>query len=97
MCKPLRTEMKIKKEGWNWIWVDIKYERLPTFCFLCGRIDHGDKLCEKNLEQDTMSTTKPFGPWLGAVSRPSQISYGAKWLVEVGGETSTSEGGEGRP
>ena len=36
--KPLKRRMKIKKPGGDWYWVNFKYERLPTFCYHCGRI-----------------------------------------------------------
>lgn len=40
-------------------WIDIKYERMPIFCFTCGRIGHVDKDC------GDISYT--FGEWLERV------------------------------
>lgn len=37
--KPLLRETKIKMEK-EVVWVDFKYEQLPTFCFYCGLIGH---------------------------------------------------------
>lgn len=80
--RPLRAGMKIKKDGGSWLWLDFKYERLPTFCFLCGKIGHGENFCDKALEQGPGPSCKPFGSWLRATSRSSQINHGAQWLVE---------------
>lgn len=44
--QPLKKQMKIKKVGGEWIWIHFKYERLPSFCFYCGRIGHTEKFCE---------------------------------------------------
>lgn len=44
--KPLKRRMKIKREGGDWSWVNFKYERLSTFCFVCGLMDHSDRDCE---------------------------------------------------
>lgn len=37
VCKPLKRRMKIKREGGDWSWINFKYERLSTFCFVCGK------------------------------------------------------------
>ena len=45
--KPLVRRMKITKAGQHWFWINFKYERLPTFCFSCGKLGHSDRFCEK--------------------------------------------------
>ncbi|KAI8016633.1 Uncharacterized protein LOK49_LG05G03299 [Camellia lanceoleosa] len=39
----LRWGMKISLPGRNVVWVSFTYERLPNFCYFCGKIGHGDK------------------------------------------------------
>lgn len=41
--KTLKRRMKLKKAGGDWILVDFKYERLNTFCFICGLLGHTEK------------------------------------------------------
>ena len=40
-------------------WVNFKYERLPTFCFHCGRLGHDDKHCPEITDQQ--SSSKQYG------------------------------------
>ncbi|CAN0847808.1 hypothetical protein LINGRAHAP2_LOCUS5186 [Linum grandiflorum] len=42
--KSLLREKEVKKPGSS-IMVTFKYEKLPIFCFLCGRIGHIDRAC----------------------------------------------------
>lgn len=44
VSKPLKRCMKIKMEGGNWSWINFKYERLSTYCFVCGILGHSDKV-----------------------------------------------------
>lgn len=43
--KPLRRRGKVANADGEKFWVSFKYERLPIFCFLCGRLGHDDKHC----------------------------------------------------
>lgn len=49
-------------------WVDLKYERLPIFCYLCRRVDHDERECMQGLRSnDTLRPKeKQFGQWLHA-------------------------------
>lgn len=44
--RSLKSRMKLKKAGGEWLWINFKYERLTSFCFYCGIIGHSDKFCE---------------------------------------------------
>lgn len=46
-------------------WITIRYERIPDFCFKCGRIFHVAKECTE--AKDNMETNKErfeFGAWM---------------------------------
>ena len=43
--KPLRRGGYITNIDGERGWVAFKYERLPTFCFSCGKLGHDDKHC----------------------------------------------------
>lgn len=44
--KPLKRGTVIKYQGKN-LRIYFKYERLPTFCFVCGKLGHQIKDCEE--------------------------------------------------
>lgn len=48
--------------------VEVKYERLPIFCFACGRIGHMQKDCME-AELDGLEGEKQWGAWLKASPR----------------------------
>lgn len=39
MRKPLKSQMRIKKAGGEWMWIKFKYERLPSFFFIVVLLD----------------------------------------------------------
>jgi hypothetical protein len=55
------------------LWIAFKYEKLPKFCFKCGRIIHGKQGCFKvgNSKLLYAEDESQYGPWL-KVSFPSK-------------------------
>ena len=43
--KPLRRGGNVVSLDAEKFWVNFKYERLPTFCILYGKLGHDDKHC----------------------------------------------------
>ena len=67
--------------------MDFRYERLPIFCYLCGKIDHDEKDCLQWIRsKDTLRLEeKQFGPWSRASQDKNQKSQLA--TAEKNGET----------
>lgn len=42
----LKKDRKVRIAGGEWSLVKFKYEKLETFCFVCGRIGHFEQSCE---------------------------------------------------
>ncbi|GLT71359.1 hypothetical protein SLA2020_433860 [Shorea laevis] len=55
------------------IWVSFKYEKLPNFCFRCGRITHEPNGCS---EKGSGGSDVRWGSWLRAESSKSPLGAG---------------------
>ncbi|XP_042983333.1 uncharacterized protein LOC122312736 [Carya illinoinensis] len=54
-------------------WISFKYERLPNFCYSCGRFNHSEGRCD-NLDHGKVSSAgfdQQYGAWLRASTRNS--------------------------
>lgn len=78
--KPLKRRMKLKRSKTQWCWANFKYEGIPTFCFICGIIGHGEKFCEQIFYKPVELIEKPYGAWMKAEPRRRNYTSGAKWL-----------------
>lgn len=78
--KPLKRRMQIKREGGSWSWINFKYERLSTFCFVCGILGHSDKDCDVMYANPDKVVEKAYGPWLRAPMKNAKVNTGARWL-----------------
>jgi 14-3-3 protein epsilon len=64
--KPLKRQKKIKKQGAESIMVQFKYERLGTFCYVCGILGHSDLKCPKLFDATDAEIRREWGPELRA-------------------------------
>ncbi|XP_074341908.1 uncharacterized protein LOC141679304 [Apium graveolens] len=85
VTKPLKRRMKIKRSGGEWSWINFKYERLSTFCFVCGILGHGERDCNVVYANAGKVVDKAYGTWLRAPGRAVKNNTGAKWLRNGGG------------
>lgn len=84
LLKPLERRRSLHIAG-KVHWVTFKYEKLPLFCFTCGRIIHGPRGCpEFNVgRMGDKTVEKKWGVWLRA--------DGYKRLLGDGGRGSVSD------
>lgn len=93
ITRPLKRRMKIKREGGEWSWINFKYERLGTFCFVCGTLGHMERDCNIVYANPGREIERAYGTWLRAPNRNSKINTGARWLRNGGGGGSVYSGG----
>ncbi|XP_074352886.1 uncharacterized protein At4g02000-like [Apium graveolens] len=74
VMKPLKSKMRIKKAGDDWMWFQFKYERLPSFCFFCGLIGHTEKFCEALFDNPQGTEIRNYDGSLRATMRKQSIS-----------------------
>ena len=63
----------VKNEEGGRYWVDFRYERLPTFCYICGILGHDEKHCQASPMEELSG--RQYGEWLKA-----------KGVIKNGGE-----------
>lgn len=78
--KPLKRRMKIFYKKEEWLWANFKYERIPTFCFICGVIGHSEKFCHKLFDAPEETIARPYGLFMKAPDRRNNKQIGARWL-----------------
>lgn len=61
--------------------MNFKYERLSTFCFVCGILGHSERDCAIVYANPDKLVEKPYGTWLRApVKNSKNQNIGARWL-----------------
>ena len=62
--KPLRMGGYVTNMDGERCWVSFKYERLPNFCFTCGKIGHDEKHYGMVIEKQPLE--RQYGEWMRA-------------------------------
>lgn len=68
----LRRVQRISLKNGNSTMVEIKYERLPTFCYVCGTIGHIERDCMMPQDEEK-DIEKQWGSWLRASPRKGRL------------------------
>ncbi|CAN1783191.1 hypothetical protein LINPERHAP1_LOCUS16194 [Linum perenne] len=88
--EPLKHEKKIKRPNGEWIVAKFRYEKLPTFCFICGRLGHIDCHCEIYFRLPDEQIVRLWDASVRAPPRKANSMGGERWLVE---DTTKEENG----
>nr|POF19256.1 hypothetical protein CFP56_75075 [Quercus suber] len=96
--KPLSRGGYVKNEEGGRYWVDFRYERLPTFCYICGILGHDEKHCQAS-PMEQLSGWQ-YGEWLkdGGVIKNGGEKEKVKVQSEAGKRSSpfmVVDGGDG--
>lgn len=94
--RPLKSQMRIKKAGGEWMWIQFKYDRLPSFCFYCGRIGHTEKFCEDLFDNLHGNATRKYSSSLRAPLRSQSISKENQWIRGADGTVLYPAKGNGK-
>lgn len=86
ITKPLKDHVVLKIRNGGAVQhhkVILKFERLPTFCFRCGLIGHGERFCRRNYEADNGEVPRMFGPDLRDQRRRNKkLMISDRWLIQ---------------
>ncbi|XVF71961.1 hypothetical protein PTKIN_Ptkin12aG0082300 [Pterospermum kingtungense] len=76
VSKPLKRGSKITRTGGGKHLVAFRYEKLPDFCYMCGKLNHQESDCHIaiSLKKEGKACLRQFGPWLRADGKKLALS-----------------------
>uniref|UniRef100_A0A803NGH4 CCHC-type domain-containing protein n=1 Tax=Cannabis sativa TaxID=3483 RepID=A0A803NGH4_CANSA len=69
VAEPLKRRMKFRSRKGESFYAYFKYERVPTFCFICGIMGHAEKFCDKIYDMPIEKIVKPYSIEMKAPTR----------------------------
>ncbi|CAN0885531.1 Uncharacterized protein At4g02000 [Linum grandiflorum] len=82
VSKPLKKEKKIRRPGGDWVIITLKYEKLPTFCFTCGRMGHVDRGYALRFQAGNSDIPQRWSAELRAPPRRKKQIIKSRYLVD---------------
>ncbi|KAK4418218.1 hypothetical protein Salat_2234500 [Sesamum alatum] len=72
---PLKRALRIQLDTGASCIVRFSYERLPNFCYLCGKLGHISRFCDLRFQDGyvDLGANCPFGAWLRAPGRMQRV------------------------
>ncbi|CAN1777169.1 hypothetical protein LINPERHAP1_LOCUS13935 [Linum perenne] len=81
VTKALKKERKVRRPGGEWLTGKIRYEKLPTFCYVCGRIGHVERHCEIFYRTPEAELVRNWDATLRAEYKKPSLLGGEQYLV----------------
>ncbi|CAN0924595.1 hypothetical protein LINGRAHAP2_LOCUS34280 [Linum grandiflorum] len=78
--RPLRMTKKVRLHGDISTVCSFKYERLQTFCYICGIMGHAKKYCETHYHLPANKITRQWNDSIRAEGRNARQKQAARWL-----------------
>ncbi|KAG8491825.1 hypothetical protein CXB51_015099 [Gossypium anomalum] len=79
---PLKRKKKIQMRDNSPVYVHFKYEKLSMFCFICGKLRHGESFCPFRLKIEPSKISYRWDLSLRAVTRRQNTGV-SRWLREA--------------
>jgi 14-3-3 protein epsilon len=89
---PLKRDAKVMNREGKWCTVKFRYEKLGTFCFVCGVMGHAENKCEIRFSMEQDDGTRGWSSEIRADSKRQGGRFVSRWLKEEGGDR-TNHGG----
>ncbi|MCH82853.1 hypothetical protein A2U01_0003665, partial [Trifolium medium] len=91
---PLKKDTKVMNKEGKWCTVKFKYEKLGTFCFVCGIMGHSENKCEVRFSMEQDDGTREWSAELRADPRTRGGRPVSRWLREDRGGPMRHHGGD---
>ncbi|KAH1108207.1 hypothetical protein J1N35_011975 [Gossypium stocksii] len=79
---PLKRKKKVMVGTDRTFYALFKYEKLSLFCFICGKLGHGESFCHVRIEVDPSKIIFGWDVTLCATAR-QRLSSVSRWLSEA--------------